>query len=54
MTEFGMLYLILVVVGFLCFVGGLAYGMMATSPPAVGAHARTEQRHPLGAAHQGG
>ncbi|HUK61237.1 MAG TPA: hypothetical protein VLV50_18550 [Stellaceae bacterium] len=53
MTEFGMLYLILVVVGFLCFVGGLAYGMTSTSPPNVGTHAHTEQQ-PFGVAHQSG
>jgi hypothetical protein len=42
MSEGGMLYLILVVVCFLGFVGALFWGMLSTSDPRVAGHARTE------------
>ncbi len=54
MSEGNMLYLILVVVGFVGFVATLLWGMMRTSPPDVGRHARTEAEGPFAAAHQKG
>ncbi len=54
MSEGGMLYLILVGVGFASFVGTLLWGMTTTSPPGVGTHARTETQRPLATAHQNG
>jgi hypothetical protein len=41
MTEGQMLYLIIVVAAALTFVATLFWGMIATSPPSVGTHART-------------
>jgi len=53
MSEGGMLYLILVSGAWLIFAAVLFLGMMRTSPPSVGTHARTEPP-PAGAAHQKG
>jgi hypothetical protein len=49
MSEGGMLYLILVVVSFLTFVGTLFWGMLSTSDPRVAGHARTEDTDGRGA-----
>lgn len=54
MSEGNMLYLILVVVGFVSFVATLLWAMLRTSPPDVGRHARTEAEAPFGVAHQKG
>jgi hypothetical protein len=44
MSEGNLLYLILICVAFVGFAGGLFWGMVATSPPDIGAHAKTEDQ----------
>jgi hypothetical protein len=43
MSEFGMVYLILVVASFLTFVGMLFWAMLATSGPGIAGHAHSEE-----------